>query len=312
MNNKFLITVVGPTAIGKTSLAIKIAQHFNSEIISADSRQFYKEMEIGTAVPSKEELAAVRHHFIQNKTIKEKYSVGDFEKEAIDKLEWLFKQHKVVVMAGGSGLYINSVLKGLDYFPKVDPMTRKELNEKLKLEGIPALQQELEILDPEYYKKVDKQNPHRLIRALEISKSSGKPYSSFLKKEKKRRNFNSIIIGLEAPREIIYNHINQRVDLMMQQGLLKEVENLIAYQHYNALNTVGYKELFLYFENKLTLEEAISEIKKNTRRFAKRQLTWFKKEEEIQWFQHDASFSKIEEYIETSLRFTKNRKECNL
>ncbi|MGJ8731840.1 MAG: tRNA (adenosine(37)-N6)-dimethylallyltransferase MiaA [Cellulophaga sp.] len=283
MNTKTLLSVVGPTAIGKTKLAITLAQHFNTEIISADSRQFFKEMAIGTAVPDKDELAAAPHHFIQHKSILEPYSVGDFEKEALKKLDLLFKEKDIVILVGGSGLYVDAVTKGLDSFPKVDTSVRAGLNTLFEEEGVTALQQKLEDLDPEYYNKVDKDNPHRLIRALEVCIGSGKPYSTFLNQEKPKRPFNVITIGITADREIIYDRINTRVDLMEQNGLLNEVKALTEHQNLNALQTVGYRELFQFFNGNWTLEFALSEIKKNTRRFAKRQLTWFKKNKETLW-----------------------------
>ncbi|MCH4824207.1 tRNA (adenosine(37)-N6)-dimethylallyltransferase MiaA [Gramella lutea] len=300
MNNN-LINIVGPTAIGKTSLSIRIAQHFNTEIISADSRQFFKEMKIGTAVPEKEELASVKHHFIQHISVKDNYSVGDFERDAILKLSELYNSHNTVVMVGGSGLYTKAVTEGLDNFPKVDPEIRKNLNEHLENDGIDWLQQKLFALDPEYYKTADVQNPHRLIRALEICISTGKPFSSFLDQEKPQRNFETISIGLTADRELIYDRINRRVDLMIENGLLEEAKELYPNRHLNALNTVGYKELFQYFDGEINLETAISEIKKNTRRFAKRQLTWFRKDESIKWFEYDEDPKVILEFIESKI-----------
>lgn len=302
MKNKYLISVVGPTAIGKTSMGIKVAEHFQTKIISADSRQFFKEMKIGTAVPSHSELSAVPHHFIQYKSVTEKYSVGDFEREALELLDFLFQKKDVVVMVGGSGLYVNAVTKGLNDFPKTDPQIRVELNSMLRDEGIEVLQRKLKKLDPDYYGKVDKENPHRLIRALEICIGSGKPYSSFLQNEKSMRSFKIISIGLDAPREIVYDRINQRVDNMMEEGLLKEVSSLQEYKEYNALNTVGYKELFQFLNDEIELKEAVSEIKKNTRRFAKRQLTWFRKDNEIEWFSYDTAPEEIINFIKTSLR----------
>ncbi|NAS13395.1 tRNA (adenosine(37)-N6)-dimethylallyltransferase MiaA [Poritiphilus flavus] len=283
MPSKILISVVGPTAIGKTSLAIALAKQFETEIISADSRQFYKEMRIGTAVPSREELAAVRHHFIQHKSIFENYSVGDFEREAIKLIEARFQEKEFLVMAGGSGLYIDAITKGLDVFPEVDPAIRTNLNEKYRKEGISVLQQQLEKMDPVYYAKVDRENPHRLIRALEVCIGSGKAYSSFLNTAKPPRPFITISVGLNAEREVVYERINRRVDQMMAQGLLEEVRALLPHKGLNALQTVGYQELFNYLEGTISLEEAVSEIKKNTRRFAKRQLTWFRKNKETIW-----------------------------
>lgn len=283
---KYLITVVGPTAIGKTALAIEIARQFQTVILSSDSRQFFREMRIGTAIPSEEELAAAPHLFIQHKSIFDNYSVGDFEREAMAALNELFGNNEVVVMAGGSGLYVNAVLKGLDEFPDVNAEIRGQLNRDLEEKGIASLRSGLEKLDPAYYHMVDLENPHRLIRALEICIGTGKPYSSFLSQKAKERDFTPITIGLTATREIIYDRINRRVDMMMENGLLQEAEPLLPYKRLNALQTVGYKELFEYFEGRCSLEFAIAEIKKNTRRFAKRQLTWLRKQEGITWFDH--------------------------
>ncbi|UAB81157.1 tRNA (adenosine(37)-N6)-dimethylallyltransferase MiaA [Marixanthomonas sp. SCSIO 43207] len=288
-----LICVVGPTAIGKTKLAINIAQLFNTEIISADSRQFFKEMTIGTAVPSSQELDAAPHHFIQNKSIFETYSVGDFETEALETLKQLFKKKDVAVMVGGSGLYVDAVVKGLDSFPKVPKEIREALTLELEENGLASLQKELENKDAQYYKKVDHQNPHRVIRALEVIRVSGKPYSSFLNQKKKERFFDTLYVGLTAEREVIYSRINQRVDNMMDEGLLDEAKQLYKHRELNALQTVGYKELFKYLDGTVELEVAVSEIKKNTRRFAKRQNTWFKKNPAIHWFNYTTSAEKI-------------------
>ncbi|MAO09565.1 MAG: tRNA (adenosine(37)-N6)-dimethylallyltransferase MiaA [Flavobacteriaceae bacterium] len=288
-----LICVVGPTAIGKTKLAIELAQAFNTQIISADSRQFFKEMSIGTAVPSAKELAAAPHHFIQNKTIFEPYSVGDFETEAIQLLDKLFTENDVVIMVGGSGLYVDAVTKGLNDFPKISKQTREELNSELDEKGLESLQKELKDKDPLYFSKVDIQNPHRIIRALEVIRTSGKPYSSFLNQKKKERTFKTIYVGLTAERQIIYDRINKRVDIMMEAGLFKEVAELVPHKNLNALQTVGYRELFDHLDGNSTLEEAVSEIKKNTRRFAKRQNTWFKKNESILWFDYATATSEI-------------------
>jgi tRNA dimethylallyltransferase len=286
----YLITIIGPTAIGKTSLSIALAQHFSCDILSCDSRQFFKEMKIGTAVPSEEELAAAPHHFIQNKSIFESYSVGDFEQEALAKLDELFQKNNVQVMVGGSGLYVDAVLKGFDEFPEIDPSVRAEINKKYDALGIDYLQEQLNVLDSEYFQKLQTenpqtlQNPQRMKRFVEVCIGSGKPYSSFIGKRKNTRNFTPIIIGLEAEREIMYDRINQRVDLMLNEGLLAEVEALYPNKQLNALQTVGYRELFDYFENKTNLEFAIEQIKMNTRRFAKRQMTWFKRTENVTWF----------------------------
>ncbi|MCC1484811.1 tRNA (adenosine(37)-N6)-dimethylallyltransferase MiaA [Winogradskyella immobilis] len=304
--NNFLISIVGPTAIGKTTLSIALAKYFNSEIISSDSRQFFKEMNIGTAVPSIKEIQDVRHHFIQHKSIYEVYNVGAFEKDAINTLELLYKKHSVAVMVGGSGLYTNAVINGLDDFPKVDASIRKELNNKLELEGILPLQKQLNLLDPKSYTSIAIDNPQRLIRALEICIGTGRPYSSFLSNPNKKRNFKTISIGLDADREIIYNRINERVDIMIENGLMEEAKSLLNQKHLNALNTVGYKELFQFFEGHWTKDFAISEIKKNTRRFAKRQLTWFKKDNTTKWFDYKTNVEDIIDYITIEIENIKN------
>ena len=296
-NMKYLITIVGPTAIGKTALSIALAQHLNCDIISCDSRQFFKEMQIGTAVPTTEELAGAQHHFIQNKSIFENYTVGDFEKEAIAKLDELFLSNDYAVMVGGSGLYVDAVLKGFDDFPEIDPSVREEVTSNYEKSGIEYLQTELEKRDPNYFEVVAKENPQRMMRALEVCIGSGKPYSSFLNQKKNTRNFTPILIGLEAERSVIYDRINQRVDIMINEGLLAEAKELFPHKDLNALQTVGYRELFSYFEGEISLEFAIEEIKKNTRRFAKRQLTWFKRNENTKWFDYLINRNEIIEYI---------------
>jgi len=297
--NKTLISIVGPTAIGKTALSIKLAQHFNTELISADSRQFFKEMSIGTAVPSQEELEGAPHHFIQHQSIKDNFNVGDFERAAISKIKELHQTNPTLVMVGGSGLYVKAVTKGLDYFPEVDSNIRTNLNLKFENDGLANLQEQLKKLDPQAYKSIAIDNPQRVIRALEICIGTEKPYSSFLTNPEKQRDFKTISIGLNAERSIIYDRINQRVDIMIENGLLEEAESLFPYKHLNALNTVGYKELFAYFEGNSTLDFAISEIKKNTRRFAKRQLTWFRKDDSIKWFDYETDTKEIIKYIES-------------
>ncbi len=293
MMEKTLIAVIGPTAIGKTNMAIKLAQYFKTEILSADSRQFYQEMEIGTAVPSPEELGIVPHHFIQHKSIFESYSVGDFEKEAIAKLNRLFKSNDVVVIVGGSGLYVDAVVNGLDDFPDISEEIRTNLILEQQYKGLPYLQEKLKVLDPVYHKTVDLSNAHRVIRALEICIGTNKPYSSFLSKKKKSRPFKTIYVGLHAERTLIYKRINLRVDKMLEAGLLEEVKKLEEHKHLNALQTVGYKELFLYLEGRCSLNEAVEEIKKNTRRFAKRQLTWYRKNQNILWVDHNADLTAV-------------------
>ncbi|KJD35690.1 tRNA delta(2)-isopentenylpyrophosphate transferase [Tamlana sedimentorum] len=300
-NQKYLIAVVGPTAIGKTALSIKLANHFKTQILSADSRQFFKEMQIGTAAPTATELASAPHHFIHHKSITDNYSVGSFEKDAIQCLNNLFTKHQVAVMVGGSGLYVDAVTKGLDYFPDVDQSIREKLNTTLETNGLEHLQNQLKQLDEVSYNTIAIENPHRVIRALEVSIGTGKPYSSFLNKEKNRRDFKTITVGLTTDREIIYDRINQRVDIMVNEGLLDEVKNLIPFKHLNALNTVGYKELFNYFDGTWELDFAISEIKKNSRRFAKRQLTWFKRNENTLWFDYKTELEHIIKTINTNL-----------
>lgn len=296
--SKILISIVGPTAIGKTALSIQLANYFNTDIISADSRQFFKEMSIGTAAPTPEELAAATHHFIHHKSIEDNYNVGAFEKEALQLLNVLFENKDVVIMVGGSGLYVDAVIKGLDDFPEVDANIREALNKQLESEGLESLQEQLKTLDIQSYNTIAIDNPHRVIRALEICIGTGKPYSSFLNKEKTKRPFNTISIGLTADRTIIYDRINKRVDQMIANGLLDEVIQLQSQQHLNALNTVGYSELFKYLNGEWTLEFAISEIKKNSRRFAKRQLTWFKKDPNIAWFEFSDTLEHIIQHIE--------------
>jgi tRNA dimethylallyltransferase len=288
-----LITIVGPTAIGKTALSIQLATHFNASIISFDSRQFFKEMSIGTAVPEKEELNAATHYFIQNKSIFVEYNVGHFEREALQQLDELFAQNSIQIMVGGSGLYANAVLNGLDDFPEIDSSIREQLQKDLQEKGIEYLQSQLKILDLESFETIAIDNPHRIMRALEICIGTQKPYSSFKNKEKKSRNFNTIQIGLTAERAKIYDRINQRVDIMMEKGLLEEAKQLYPYKNLNALQTVGYRELFDFFDGNSSLDVAISEIKKNTRRFAKRQLTWFRKDETIHWFDYKTPSQEI-------------------
>ena len=300
---KYLITIIGPTAIGKTSLSIALAQHFGCEIISCDSRQFFKEMSIGTAVPNNEELSEAKHHFIHNKSIFENYTVGNFEKEAISKLDELYITSNFAILVGGSGLYVDAILKGFDAFPEIKNSVREHVNANFKKLGIAYLQQKLQELDSDYFDTITKenpqtlQNPQRMMRFVEVCIGSGKPYSSFMNKEKNTRNFTPIVIGLEAERVIIYERINQRVEIMINEGLLAEAEKLFPNKNLNALQTVGYRELFDYFEGKITLKFAIEEIKKNTRRFAKRQLTWFKRNEATKWFDYHENQNKVTEYI---------------
>lgn len=300
---KYLITIIGPTAIGKTSLSIALAQQFKCDIISCDSRQFFKEMTIGTAVPYPEELASATHHFIQNKSIFEDYTVGDFEKEAITKLNELYQTNDYAILVGGSGLYVDAILKGFDEFPDIDSSVRLDVNANYEKSGISYLQNQLQTLDPTYFEKINAenpqtlQNPQRMMRFVEVCIGTGKPYSSFLNQKKNNRNFTPILIGLEAERSVIYNRINQRVDIMMNEGLLAEAEKLYQNKTLNALQTVGYRELFSYFDSDFSLPFAIEEIKKNTRRFSKRQLTWFKRTENTKWFDYLEDRNKIIKYI---------------
>jgi len=304
--NNYLITIIGPTAIGKTALSIQLAQYFGCAILSCDSRQFYKETTIGTAVPSKEELAAAKHHFIQNKSIFDTYSVGDFERDAIEKLDALFLENNVQIMVGGSGLYVNAVLNGFDDFPEIDESIRTQINKEFEEKGLDYLVTTLQKLDITYYNYIAEnnsqtfKNPQRMKRFVEVCIGTEKPYSSFLKKKSNTRNFTPIIIGLEADREVMYNRIEQRIDIMMNEGLLKEVETVFPHKNLNALQTVGYRELFDYLDKKTTLNFAVEEIKKNTRRFAKRQLTWFKRTENVMWFDYLEDRKKLIEYIETT------------
>lgn len=296
-SKKILITVLGPTAIGKTALSIEIAKKYNTEIISADSRQFFKEMSIGTAKPSAYELSQVKHHFINSNSIKDDVSVGSFEKEAIATIEKLFQTHDILVMVGGSGLYINAVLFGFDDIPDADLELRENLNKEFEEKGITSLQEMLKVLDPDYYAQVDIHNQQRIIRGLEVCISTGKPFSSFRNAASKQRSFESIIIGLNTDREKLYHRINHRVDEMMKDGLLEEVKSLAEHKSLNALKTVGYTEIFNHLEGNVTLEAAVDKIKLNTRHFAKRQVTWFKKYPEIHWFEPN-QFSKIEAKLE--------------
>ena len=304
---KYLITIVGPTAIGKTSLSIALAQHFNCEILSCDSRQFFKEMTIGTAVPNELELSSAKHHFVHNKSIFESYNVGDFEKEAISKLDELYKTNDFAILVGGSGLYVDAILKGFDDIPEINKSIRDTLMSELEINGIVYLQEKLKNLDPDYYTELTKKNPQtllnpqRMMRFVEVCIGSGKPYSSFINQKKNQRNFTPILIGLEAKRETIYSRINQRVDIMINEGLLAEAQKVISHKDLNALQTVGYKELFSYFDNEITLEFAIEEIKKNTRRFAKRQLTWFKRNPGTKWFEYDVNKEEIIEFINNQI-----------
>ncbi len=279
-----LFVILGPTASGKTSVAITVAKHFQTEIISADSRQFYREIPIGTAAPTTEQLAEVPHHFVGQRSIVEDYNVSQFEKDVLEFLSKKFLEKNVMIMVGGSGLYIDAVCKGIDDLPDPDPAIRKWLTHLLDSQGISSLQEYLKKLDPEYYKQVDLNNPKRLLRALEVCKQTGKKYSDLRLNQSAERDFQIVKIGLELPREQLIKQIHHRTDEMLKHGLLEEAKAMLPHRSLNALNTVGYKELFAYFDEEWTLEHAIEKIKTNTRRYAKRQMTWFKKDKEIQWF----------------------------
>lgn len=296
MNAKHLVVISGPTAVGKTDLAVKLALHYNTVIVSADSRQFYREMSIGTAKPDKNQLSAVKHYFIDTKTISELYGAGHYEKDAIQLLDKLFLEHEIVIVAGGSGLYIDALLNGVDEFIDVPIEIRNDLNEQYKQNGIGWLREELKKRDEPFLLSADINNPQRLIRALEICVYSGQPYSSFLNKEKPKRNFMVIPILINTDREKLYEKINKRVDQMMAQGLLNEVKSLIEHKNVNALKTVGYKELFDYLAGKCSLQQAVEKIKQHTRNYAKRQLTWFKNKGDYETFE-PGDFEKIVAYI---------------
>lgn len=285
--NKELIVISGPTAVGKTSLAINLAKEINTEIISADSRQFYKELNIGVARPSQKELNSIKHHFIGHISIQDNYNAGEYEAEAIEKINSLFQKYDKLVITGGSGMYIDAITKGMDNLPNVDKSIREELNELFKDNGITPLQEELMEKDIEYYNIVDKQNHIRLIRALEIIRQTGKTFTSFRTNPKKERDFKIKKFVLIRDREELIQRINQRVDIMVGEGLIEEARELYPFRDLNALNTVGYKELFKYFDNKISLEEAIEEIKINTRKYAKRQVTWFRKDKDYTWLSAD-------------------------
>jgi tRNA dimethylallyltransferase len=297
---KTLISIVGPTAIGKTALALELGKRFNTEIISADSRQLYREMSIGTAKPSQEELNLVPHHFIDSHSIKDDFSAGDFEKEALAKIESLFQQHDLLLLVGGSGLFVNSIIDGLDDLPKAKEGVREALNQSYKEKGIDFIRERLREIDPSYYSEVDISNPQRMIRAIEVFDTTGIPFSAWRKNKKKERKFKTISIGLTIGRPILYERINHRVDCMVNDGLLKEVESLYPYKGYTALQTVGYSELFDYLDGKYSIEEAVEKIKQNTRKYAKRQLTWFRKNENTTWFEPN-EVPEIIKYLESNL-----------
>ena len=291
--SKLLIVIVGPTAIGKTALAIKLAKHYKTEIISADSRQFYKELNIGTAKPSNKQLQSIRHHLIDNISISDNYNISQFESDAKENIDNLFKTKDYAIVVGGSGLYINTILYGINKMPKVDDSLREKLNSEYLNNGLRNLHDKLKKLDPISYEKIDLDNHRRVIRALEVTISSKKPYSSFLKDGDRKPGYNEIIIGLNTDRTRLHSMINKRVEEMIECGLVEEVKKLRKFKHLNSLNTIGYKEIFDYLENKMNLEQAIENIKTNTRRYAKRQLTWFKSNKMINWFNYEYEIENI-------------------
>ena len=295
---KYLISVVGPTAIGKTSLAIQLAEKYSTEIISADSRQFYREMNIGTAKPSVSELNSAKHHLINNKSVVDNYSIGEFEQDAIKQISNIHSRSNIAVLVGGSGLYLDVINYGLDQIPKTEKNIRNSLNNDFESKGLIYLQNKLKKIDLITYNNIDLNNSRRIIRALEVTISSGKPYSSFLNKKKVDRDFKVIEIGINAERELVYQRINNRVDDMVNQGLINEVKKLIKYKHLNSLNTIGYKEIFRYLNGDISLEFAVNEIKKNSRRFAKRQITWFKSNNNIIWFNQNYKIDNIIKVID--------------
>jgi tRNA dimethylallyltransferase len=294
---KFMTVLLGPTGVGKTDLSIEIAERTGSEILSADSRQFFREMRIGTAVPGDELLEKVRHHFVRFLSVHDYYSSSMYERDVLALLPGLFAKSNMVLLTGGSGMYIDAICKGIDDIPDTDPAVREKYSRLYSENGIESLRMALKILDPVHYARVDLRNPKRIIRALEICETTGRPYSSFLGKEKKSRDFEIISIGLNRERDDLYDRINRRVDAMISEGLEEEARNLYPLRHLNALNTVGYKELFDYFEGKTTREKAIELIKRNTRRYAKRQLTWWARDNTIEWF-NPIEKEKIFAYIE--------------
>ena len=297
--SKFLITIVGPTAIGKTSLAIKLARNYKTEIISADSRQFYKELNIGAAKPSNDELSSIKHHLINNISVNDKYDISQFESDARKIIDKLFKTKDYVILVGGSGLYIDTILYGIDKIPNVKESLRKELNMEFQNNGLKNLLAQLKKIDPNSYKNIDLNNHRRIIRALEVSISSKKPYSSFLTDSVKESNYNEIIIGLNCNRDKLHSLINKRVDKMIQCGLIEEVKKLVKFKNLNALNTIGYKEIFDYLDNKISLEQSIEKIKTNSRRYAKRQLTYFNSNKTINWFDSQYEITNIIKLIES-------------
>jgi len=300
MKNNFLIVIAGPTASGKTNLGIEMAKSFGTEIISADSRQIYKEMSIGTAAPGDDQLKQVKHHYIKTISIFDTYNAYRYEVDVLSLLDKLFAKHNIVFMVGGSGLYIDAVCEGIDYFPDTDPALRMKLEEEYRNEGIEGLRRQLKILDPVSYSKTDLKNPKRIQKALEISLMTGKPYSSFLSGTPTERPFGIIRTALDPRREELYRNINNRVLVMMENGLEEEARKLYPHKHINALNTVGYRELFECFDGSVNREEAIEKIQANTRKYARKQMTWFRKNDKYKWF-HPDELKEIEMYIKSSV-----------
>lgn len=300
-NSKFLIVLLGPTGVGKTDLSVTLSYKFDAPILSADSRQFYREMRIGTATPPLGILNAAPHHFVGNKSITERYSCGMFELDVLNILDDLYKTHQLAMLVGGSGLYIDSVCNGIDDFPAPDTDLRKELYQQLNDHGVEGLRKQLQLLDPDYYNRVDLKNPQRMLKAIEVCIQTGRPYSSFRTQPQKTRPFIPIKIGLNRTREELYQRINDRVDAMVADGLIAEVKGLLDYKHLNALKTVGYKEVFDFLDGRISLDEAINQIKQNSRRYAKRQLTWWARDKEITWFHPDQK-EMIVEYINSRIR----------
>jgi tRNA dimethylallyltransferase len=301
MKNKYAIFIVGPTGVGKTAMAVRVAEALGTEIISADSRQVYKELKIGTAVPGKEYLSRVRHHLLQHRCVQDDYNASMFEAEALQVLEKLFKDHDAVVITGGSGLYIQALIAGIDDVPGADPDIRVELLRRMEVEGLESLRFELKKLDPAAWASIDLKNPKRILKALEISLTTGRPYSSFLTKKSKHRDFSVLKIGLNVDRAVLYTRIDRRVEDMMAAGLLDEVRACLAHRGLNALNTVGYKELFDYLDGRISLDGAVHLIKRNSRRYARRQLTWFNRDDKIAWFRPD-QFDDIMDHIRQHVR----------
>ncbi len=299
-NTKRLIVVVGATASGKTDLSVTLARHFNCPILSTDSRQVYKGLNIGTAYPSEEQLQTVEHHFIAELDLTQDFNCGEYEKAALERLETLFEHHDTVVAVGGSGLYIKALCEGMDDLPDADAALRESLTARLAAEGVESLAAQLAELDPEYYAVVDRQNPARVMRALEVCLTSGRRYSELRKGGSKPRNFEIVKVGIDMPREVLYDRINRRVDLMLEAGLEAEARSVLPYRHCNSLRTVGYAEMFDYFNGKITKEEAVELIKRNSRRYAKRQITWFGRDNSIKWFAPNQT-EKIVEYLENQI-----------